>query len=368
MLNLDEIPFIPGLELSRRYHDEVVGPLLKRHFPELHYAAGRLDGGSDVLGFDTPRSRDHDWGPRLMLFLEDGDLHATGETILETLKYKLPPQFYGYPTNYEPHEDGTLGMFPVEKSPVKHLIAIQATSGFFGDYLAYDPDDPLTHEHWLSFPEQRLRTIRSGRVFHDQPRRLSSIRESLDYYPHDLWLYLMAVAWRRVDQEEPFMGRAGDAGDELGSRLIAARQINNVIRLCFLMEKEYAPYSKWLGTAFSDLECAPILRPMFDEILTSVDWEERQSAFSNVYEDMARRHNQLAITPPQPTQVSEFHGRPYLVIHADRFVDALLDAISNQSVKELPTHLGGIDQFVDSTDVLAYPKRLSQFRELIRRL
>jgi hypothetical protein len=259
-------------------------------------------------------------------------------------------------------------MFPVGKPPVNHLIAIQTITGFFGDHLDYDPDDPLTLEHWLSFPEQRLRTIRSGRVFHDELGRLSAIRDSLDYYPHDLWLYLMAVGWRRLAQEEAFMGRAGDAGDELGSRLIAARQVNNVIRLCFLMEKEYAPYSKWLGKAFSKLDCAQILKPMFEDIWTGSDWEQRQLAMSLVYEDLARRHNQLAITPPQPTLVSSFHGRPYLVIHADRFVDALLDAISDQSVKALPNHLGGIDQYVDSTDVLAYPKRFGQFRELIRRL
>jgi hypothetical protein len=107
---------------------------------------------------------------------------------------------------------------------------------------------------------------------------------------------------------------------------------------------------------------------MFEDIWTGSDWEQRQLAMSLVYEDLARRHNQLAITPPQPTLVSSFHGRPYLVIHADRFVDALLDAISDQSVKALPNHLGGIDQYVDSTDVLAYPKRFGQFRELIRRL
>ncbi|MGB3713181.1 MAG: DUF4037 domain-containing protein [Candidatus Promineifilaceae bacterium] len=368
MLNLDEIPFVQGLELSRRYHDEVVGPVLNRRFPDLAYAAGRLDNGSDVLGFDTPRSRDHDWGPRLMLFLDDGDLPTTAETILETLRHELPLQFYGYPTNYEAHEDGTLGMFPVEKSPVNHLIAMQSVSGFFRDYLDYDSDDPLTLEHWLSFPEQRLRSIRCGRVFHDDLGRLSAIRESLDYYPHDLWLYLMAVAWRRLAQEEAFMGRAGDVGDELGSRLIAARQVNNVVRLCFLMEKEYAPYSKWLGTAFSDLECALILRRMFEKIWTSIDWEQRQSALSNVYEDLARRHNQLGTTPPQPTLVSSFHGRPYVVIHADRFVDALLEAIADQRVKDLPRHLGGIDQFVDSTDVLEYPKRFGQFREFIRRI
>jgi hypothetical protein len=176
----------------------------------------------------------------------------------------------------------------------------------------------------------------------------------------------MAVGWRRVDQEEPFMGRAGDAGDEIGSRLIAARQVYNVIRLCFLMEKQYSPYSKWLGTAFSKLECARELSPMFEDIWSSDGWEQRQEAFSQIYEDLAHRHNHLGITPPILGKVSSFHGRPYMVIHSERFVDALLGAISDHQVKDLPKHLGGIDQIVDSTDVLAYPERFSQLQGLLR--
>jgi hypothetical protein len=52
------------------------------------------------------------------------------------------------------------------------------------------------------------------------------------------------------------MARCGDVGDELGSRLVAARLIEELMRLCFLMEKQYWPYAKWFGTAFSKLACA----------------------------------------------------------------------------------------------------------------
>jgi hypothetical protein len=46
------------------------------------------------------------------------------------------------------------------------------------------------------------------------------------------------------------MARCGDVGDELGSRLVAARLIEE------LMQKQYWPYAKWFGTAFSKLACA----------------------------------------------------------------------------------------------------------------
>ena len=368
MLDLSKIPFIPGLELSQRFHDDVVGPLISGHFSDLPYSAGRLGAGSDVLGFDTPLSRDHDWGPRLTIFLEDSDLTSCGELLNDLFRRELPLEFLGYPTNYKPHDDGALGMFPIDKPPIRHHISVTTVSEFLIDYLDYDPSGSLTLNHWLSFPEQRLRTIRSGLVFRDDLGKLSGIRGSLDYYPRELWLYLMAVAWRRIDQEEPFVGRTGDVGDELGSRLLAARQINNIIRLCFLMEGQYAPYSKWLGTAFSRLECASSLTPLFEQVWVADSWEQRQSALSSIYMELALQHNNLGLTPSLSPTVSNFHSRPYLVPHSDRFVDALLDAISDEQVKALPAHLGHIDQFVDSVDVLSYPKRFGQIRELISNL
>ncbi|SMD18765.1 hypothetical protein [Kibdelosporangium aridum] len=60
---------IKGLELSRRFSVEVVQPLVRKHFGDLPHTAARIGSGSEVLGFDTERSADHEWGPRLQLFV-----------------------------------------------------------------------------------------------------------------------------------------------------------------------------------------------------------------------------------------------------------------------------------------------------------
>src|SRR6516162_9588596 len=67
---------MPGGELARGFHADVVGPLLARAMPGLRYAAGRLGSGSDVLGFDDAMSRDHDWGCRLTLLVDEPDRAA----------------------------------------------------------------------------------------------------------------------------------------------------------------------------------------------------------------------------------------------------------------------------------------------------
>jgi len=63
--------FVPGLELNRRFYEQVVRPLLDASFPGLPYAAALLGPGSETLGFDTEMSMDHDWGARMFIFLRD---------------------------------------------------------------------------------------------------------------------------------------------------------------------------------------------------------------------------------------------------------------------------------------------------------
>ncbi len=57
--------FNPGVELSGQLYREAVRPLLSWYLPGLVHTAALIGHGCDVLGFDTQRSTDHDWGPRL---------------------------------------------------------------------------------------------------------------------------------------------------------------------------------------------------------------------------------------------------------------------------------------------------------------
>lgn len=357
-------PFIKGLELSELFFQEAVRPILKAHWSTLAYSAARLDYGSDVLGFDTPQSMDHEWGPRLTLFLTKRDRESYQDEIVQLLGHELPHEVHGYPTNYGSTEDGMLVMRASEDRPVNHYVRLDTVRGFVASYLNYDPESELSVLDWLTFPEQRLLTIASGRIFHDGLGKLRTIQEKLTYYPRDVWLYMLAAQWRRISQEEAFVGRCGDAGDELGSRLIAARLVGELIKLCFLMERQYAPYSKWFGTAFSRLDCAGKLAPILNQILDASSWQEREEALSSAYESLARMHNALGITDPLPGQVSQFHGRPYKVIQANGFTDAIRNVIIDQEVKSLPAHPGGIDQFVDSTDILESSEQIDKLKAI----
>lgn len=357
-------PFIKGLDLCQAFFTEAVRPLLSHHFPHLRYAAGRLGEGSDVLGCDTPQSRDHDWGPRLTLFLAEEDLPSQAPAIDAMLRQEMPLTILGYPTHYGRHPDGTTHLEFTDQPPVNHQVEFTTAARFFRDYLALDISQPMQAVDWLLRPSQLLATVRYGRLFHDQIGEVTAVRQQLHFYPHDVWLYLLAGQWTRLAQEEPFVGRTGDVGDDLGSRLIAARQVHNLMRLAFLLEKAYAPYSKWFGTAFARLPCAADLRPLFDQVWQAASWQPREQALNQATRYLARWHNRLQLTEPLPEAERWFYERPYRIMHADQYANALYDQIQDPQVRTLPRGLGSLDQLCDATDILSNPQRFPPFADL----
>lgn len=345
--------FIPGLELSKLFYQQEVTPILNQNFPKLRYSAALIGWGSEVLRFDTPVSRDHHWGPRVLLFLSEKDYPKLKDAISQALSDHLPYDFMGYSTSYsEPEPNGVRHPVKTTRGPVNHMINIYTVKSFFTVRLGFDPNHTITTADWLVFPQQRLLELTSGEVYYDGLGELEKARAKLEYYPNDVWLYMLAAQWTRISQEEAFVGRAGHVGDELGSQLVAARMVREIIRLAFLIERKYIPYSKWLGTAFNSLKIAKTLAPLLKQILLAKTWKTREKWLSKAYSLMAQQHNALKITKSLPTKTSDYYGRPYSVIYGERFAEAVKRTIKDPDVKKLKIDIGSIDQFTDSTDVV----------------
>ncbi len=234
--------FIPGRELSRQFYDEAVRPILDSTFAGLEHTACLIGHGSEVLGYDTKESMDHDWGPRLMLFLREDEWSNLADEVSKRLSEELPREFRGFSTSFsERDEDGVRVLVDVDEGPVRHSVRVETLQRFFRVYLRVDPFGEINPQEWLTFSEQSLLGIARCAVYNDD-LGLANLQAKFAYYPHDVWLYLLASQWRRIDQIEPFMGRSGNLGDDLGSRLIAHQIVLDLMRLCFLMEKQYAPY------------------------------------------------------------------------------------------------------------------------------
>jgi hypothetical protein len=349
--------FTPGLQLAEHFYHELVQPLLAAEYPHLAYAAALMGSGSEVLGFDTVMSTDHHWGPRVMLFLSAEDKARYADDIKALFRARLPTQFRGYPTGFGSPDGIGVQLLDdtTQAGQVNHRIEIRTVVEFCKAFLPdYTPERAPTIIEWLQFSEQNLLELTAGAVFHDAPGTLTQLRAHLTYYPRDVWLYRMAAIWSRISQEEHFMGRTGDVGDEIGSRLLAARLVRDVMRLGFLLERKYAPYPKWFGTAFAQLTCTQELMPILTNVLNAPDWQTRETHLSQAYRYIATLHNELNITPPLATEVVSFFGRPYQVIFGGRFADALIQQVHDPEMRRIAerTRIGGSDQFSDSTDFL----------------
>jgi hypothetical protein len=342
--------FVPGAILAQAFYVEVVGPALAGTV----HSAALLGTGSDVLGFDTSRSTDHGWGPRLHVFVDEVDVAG----VVSRVEAALPETFHGWPTRY--------GWDAV---PVRHHVVVRPLGAWLQDHLGVDPRAGMRTVDWLAVPQQVLLEVTAGPVFHDGSGELQRARDLLSWYPHDVWMWLLACQWRRLDQEEPFVGRTAEVGDELGSRILAARLARDLMRLCLLLDRRYAPYSKWLGSAFAGLAVATTLGPALEAALAAATFADREAALVDAFQVVAGHHNGAGVTRPLPPDVSPFHGRPFQVLGAGRFVDVCLAEVQDPWLRGLPL-VGFVDQFVDSTDVLAYAgraRRLASWYEAVTR-
>jgi hypothetical protein len=170
----------------------------------------------------------------------------------------------------------------------------------------------------------------------------------------------------RISQDEHLMGRAGYVGDELGSAVIAARLVRDVMRLGFYMERVYPPYAKWFGTAFRELACAEELQPILEQALATRDYQSRGEHLAQAYASLARQHNALGLTEPLDPTPQLFFGRPFPVIFGERFARALLQDAQDPDIQELAKRplIGSVDLFSDSTDLLEDVSRAGALRGL----
>ena len=337
--------FIPGLTLNREFFAEIVRPLLAAHYPQLHYAAGRLDHGSEVLGFDTPTSTDHDWGPRLQLFVAEKDEPLIPE-LRALFDTRIPPSFRGYATHFG--------------EPSWHHVTLTTPERFFRNYLGCVPSPNVAPQQWLTLSEQKLATIRSGELCHDD-LALDAYRALIRYYPEDVWLYLMASQWMKIGQEEPFVGRCHQVGDDLGARIIAARLVHTAMHMCFLLTRTYAPYSKWFGTGFANLPGISPVKQALSRAISTADQDERESSLCEAYELLAAMHNALGVTPPLDTATRPFYSRPFVVIDGGRFARTIQDVISDPDIRRLPL-IGSVNQLSSTVDYLENDALLQRSR------
>lgn len=337
-----------GLKLSERFYFEVVGPLLREYSADLRYSAGLLGYGSDVLGFDDSTSTDHNWGPRLVLFLDDTELDRAPE-IDDVLRRRLPPAIAGFSTNFTPkRDDQTQSMARRSGSEVNHLVELHGIEEYFRSQLQAEITG-LNTADWLRIPEQTLLELTSGRVFHDGLERLDDYRKRLSFYPLEVRKLRLAAYWDCIANEEAFVGRMVEYDDSVGVKTLAARLVTSLIKICFVLRKRYSPYSKWLTVAFRGLRLPEITRSI-ERVLHEAELKAVERGLAELYSSVLQLQNESGDYPVVDPRIRTYYERPYAVIMANRIVRSLLDSLEDPKLKEVQLSSIALDGKLVSTD------------------
>lgn len=356
--------FINGLMLCEQFFNEIARPVLDKHYPVLRYSAGLIGYGSDVLGYDDVTSTDHMWGPRFYLFLSDIDILLKDE-IMDAFGYEFPYSYKGYSVNFSApdlKDNGVRHAEMISSGKMSPLIFIHTIDEYLSWYLGTADLDNLTDLDWLSFSEHRLLALTSGKIFYDGLH----IKEKLDilrFYPENVKLYLLASNWSLIAEEQAYVKRCFDVGDDIGSVLVCARIADRLMRLLFLCCNTYAPYSKWFGTAFARLPVDEKIKNCISSALAARDITEREDNIVMAQKLVADLHIEQHIIDFVDIKIQSYFGRNIKVIYADKITDAIMQKLEGTEFENYPL-IGSLSQVANFTNIFDKPERRDNIKKL----
>jgi hypothetical protein len=90
---------------------------------------------------------------------------------------------------------------------------------------------------------------------------------------------------------------------------------------------------------------------MLENVLQASHWKEREGYLGRACTIVGDKHNTLNLTEELSSATRPYFGRPFRVLSAGRFADALREKIQDPALKGHIPAIGSVSQFSDSTTV-----------------
>ena len=231
-----------GLELSRRFWEELLRPALEEKCPELlpRLAAGLCGAGSDCLGYDDEISQDHAFAAGCMVFISSAESRETA-FALSAVYDRLPREFLGYPAEHRSRQgDGRYG--------------VKTREDFFLSRTG-SPGAPESWRQWLSIPSGYLAEAVAGEVFFDGNGAFTRIREEIRTgMDEDVRLKKLAARAALMAQSGQYnFPRCRRRGEEGAARLAVGEFVRESLGMLFLLNRRHMPFYKWAFRAAREL-------------------------------------------------------------------------------------------------------------------
>jgi hypothetical protein len=305
-----------GLEISKLFSSEWLLPFIDREIPDLrsHIAVGRFSG-SDALGADDHLSQDHNWGPTVEIYLDDeydiGDAELTSR-----INSAAPIEFLG--TRRRGGHDAA--------------ITLRRTHAYIRSVFGHVPEEP---RDWLCCAprfedvESVLYFLRHGSLFHDGSGQLTALRNRYHSYPDDIHRLRLATCFYDIAHygEYNFVWRLVERNDVIAMQIALGHFSKAVMRLHFYLDRDFAPYWKWLPHEFRRRAYSP----QIDEQLLALPRlspMEQSSAIQSICVQLRARLLRDGVLPADIENPSNI---PWFF----RFRQEILGAITEPEIRSL---------------------------------
>ena len=243
-------PEMTGLELCRLYYEQYGKPMIAEKFQAYEHliAVGLVGKGSDCFGFDDVQSRDHDFGPRFVMWVTKKVYGEIGEE-LQAAYENLPRSFMGVDRIETFHGRDRSGVMVIEDF-YKSTLGYDLISAFLqsSGNGTLDKESLTTIKSWLAVHDYALAAAVNGAVFRDDEGIFTRYRDKLKaYYPKAVWYRKIAQTCALFSQSGQYnLPRMRVRGQLVAAELAKAECARQAMKLYYLLNKTYAPHDKWL--------------------------------------------------------------------------------------------------------------------------
>lgn len=242
-----------GLELSTRFFTEWGLPYIKAQYPALadRVAAG-LCGGSDSIGADDGISRDHDWGPRFLLWLTSDDFSQFGEELSCRINATAPDQFLGF-------------------ARPREAIRVLSVDPWFRKETGHaHPPERWTFDF---ITESHLYFIKHAPVFHDPLGEFTTRKNEFSLWPTEVFLdRVKKCCWCLWHfGEYNFCSRVSKRDDAIARHTCIASFVEWAMRLCFYLDNDFSLYWKWMSHQFTNTRVGRQIAGALEAIVATED-------------------------------------------------------------------------------------------------
>jgi tetratricopeptide (TPR) repeat protein len=278
-----------GLDISRKYYEKYVRPMIDERFPEYasKIACGLAGEGSDAFGYDDELSRDHDWGPSVCLWITEETDKAIGEDLRKAYE-ELPDEI-----------DGIKRALYVQG---KSRRGVQVISSFFERLTGASEYEKIDWRNTESF---HLAAAVNGEIWRDDEGIVTAFREKLmNGYPEEILLLNLAEGCARFSREGQYNAqRVLERGDELTSKMFIYDAAREAMKLQYLLNGKFYPHDKWLRKGLAELEGGAELDALLQRMTSNISAAEDVGAFLAM--EMYRKHYISDVDPYLDHQTEE---------------------------------------------------------------